>query len=397
MLGHRRAAPLAVFVLLLLLLYLYHPRYNPASTPQASIYAALHHDHKTSSPALPTGVSPPAPIFTDGATMPMGYEFTKTLVMGRLAKDDIAWLDEEVQIPLNRSIYVVDDPDIYDDSDPHHLNSIPLNKGHEGMVYLTYIIDHYASLPDVMLFFHPHRYTWHNNVLLDLDNARMIRQMSAAHITRVGYMPGRCHHDPGCPNWLHLDRPEAEWDLIKKGEEPYFTSQVWQELHPWTQHLPASISGPCCAQFAVSRDRVLAQPLSEYVRYRDWLLHTDLEDEVSGRIMEYSWQYIWTGEAEYCPSQHVCYCDGYGVCFGTDKNLQDWMDLLDERTTWDVQVEAYRADGQGESKECKTAEDKANHINNRLNELRAIADEAGKDPAERARQSGRTWKAGDGY
>jgi Protein of unknown function (DUF3431) len=45
----------------------------------------------------------------------------------------------------------------------------------------------------------------------------------------------------------------------------------------------------CCAQFAVTAAKVQEKPRSEYVRIRDWIINTPLEDAVSGRIMEYSW------------------------------------------------------------------------------------------------------------
>lgn len=45
----------------------------------------------------------------------------------------------------------------------------------------------------------------------------------------------------------------------------------------------------CCAQFAVSKATILQRPREEYERYRRWLLETDLEDGLSGRVLEYSW------------------------------------------------------------------------------------------------------------
>jgi Protein of unknown function (DUF3431) len=35
-----------------------------------------------------------------------------------------------------------------------------------------YIIDNYDNLPNTVLFFHSRRFSWHNNVLLDLDSAK---------------------------------------------------------------------------------------------------------------------------------------------------------------------------------------------------------------------------------
>jgi hypothetical protein len=79
------------------------------------------------------------PNFTPGIAKPASENYTRTLVMGRLRDDDVSWVDT---LPdLNTAIYVVDD------DDPNARLRIPKNKGHEAMVYLTYIIDHYDELP----------------------------------------------------------------------------------------------------------------------------------------------------------------------------------------------------------------------------------------------------------
>jgi len=50
---------------------------------------------------------------------------------------------------------------------PHHL---PVNKGREASVYLTYIIQHYHSLPDYVVFIHGKRYQIHNGKPAPLDD-----------------------------------------------------------------------------------------------------------------------------------------------------------------------------------------------------------------------------------
>ena len=91
--------------------------------------------------------------------------------------------------------------------------------------------------------------------------------------------------------------------------------------------MPETLSSPCCGQFAASKTAILVYPLSQYQTWRDWLLHTKLEDSVSGRIWEYTWHYIFGGKADLCADTHVCYCDGYGVCFESSASMQAWFDL----------------------------------------------------------------------
>lgn len=48
----------------------------------------------------------------------------------------------------------------------------------------------------------------------------------------------------------------------------------------------------CCAQFAVSRDRVLERPLSDYEGLRQWVVDTHLSDAHSGRVLEFLWHVV---------------------------------------------------------------------------------------------------------
>ncbi|GAB1194025.1 hypothetical protein APSETT444_003262 [Aspergillus pseudonomiae] len=98
---------------------------------------------------------------------------TRTLVIAKLQEEDTLWVDSLVHddAHLTSAVYVVDN----NTSAPF---TVPLNKGHEVMVYLTYIIDHYYELSDVSIFMHAHQITWHNNDFLDSDSAKMVRRYS---------------------------------------------------------------------------------------------------------------------------------------------------------------------------------------------------------------------------
>jgi Protein of unknown function (DUF3431) len=346
---------------------------------------------RSSSPLLPRQhilSSANESVLAAGHAKPVGLNYSRILVIGKLKEDDISWIEQELP-DLQTAIYIVND-----DSDSLR---IPKNKGHEAMVYLTYIIDHYDDLPDTSIFFHPHRITWHNNVLLNLDTVFTIESLSDARVAREGYFNARCHHDPGCPDWLHLDRPEAEWDLIKKTEERFFTREVWQELHPGAP-FPASISQPCCAQFAVSKDRIRERSHAEYLRYREWLLKTDLPDEISGRIMEYTWQYIFAGVSEFCPVMHVCYCDGYGICFGGAQQLQDWLDILKQREMTDAEISMLLEAGkQRDSEEIKVLLQQIGELDRELSARKEEAFRRGDDPRNRAQEAEREFREGDGF
>lgn len=164
--------------------------------------------------------------------------------------------------------------------------SIPRNKGREGMTYLTFIIDNYSSLPDIVIFLHAERYQWHNDDPL-YDGARTLSRLQLSYIFEQGYVNLRCVWTLGCPHEIHpLDHPVDEVTSETSADQVY--AAAFRELFPDIP-IPESIGVSCCAQFAVTRETILKRSREDYERYRGWLLETELEDSLSGRVMEYSW------------------------------------------------------------------------------------------------------------
>ncbi|KAI9838577.1 MAG: hypothetical protein M1819_004889 [Sarea resinae] len=344
----------------------------------------------------------PKPAFRPGNTKPPGSNYTRTLVMPRMSDEDVGWIGQELP-DIDTAIYVADDP-----SATLHP---PKNKGHEVMIYLTYIIDHYDELPDVMIFMHAHRYAWHNDDLLDYDASQMIKRLSSERVSREGYMNMRCHWDPGCPDWMH---PGTVDEDINKQEE-VLLAKSWSELFP-LDPIPDILAQPCCAQFALSRDRVQSIPLSRFIFYRDWLLRTPLSDYISGRIWEYLWQFVFTGQNVACPVQHACYCDGFGLCFGGPNEFNDWFELRyqlqiseNELLDWhskDEMIQSAKAEGRlDDAAHLEVPElgkdvvlrEKIDGLMTELGKRKEAAFERGKDPRIRAEESGRPWQEGDGF
>lgn len=339
------------------------------------------------------------PIFAQGTPKPHGSNYTRALIIPRTTSEDVSWITTEnlSVIPL---IYTVDDP-----KSPLRT---PRNKGHEVMVYLTYIITHYTTLPDISIFMHAHRHSWHNNELLNNDAAEMIRRLSSEHVVRSGYTNLRCHWNPGCPDWMH---PGVTEDDINKQEENLMV-QAWAELFPG-EAIPISLAQPCCAQFAVSRERIRATPLARWVFFREWLLRTELNDHLSGRIWEYLWQVVFTGEAWVCADQHVCYCDGYGVCFEDGAAFERWFEIRGERDRVNGELEGWNAKveeskqwaaegkavdgmdpGMGKEEELRK---KVEELDRELEDGRNKAVERGASARMRAMIVGRPWSDGDGF
>lgn len=163
-----------------------------------------------------------------------------------------------------------------------------MNKGHEAMAYLTFIIDNYASLPSTMAFIHPHLSgflsAWHTDTALH-SNVDALNSLQMPYVQANGYANLRCNQNPGC--------------IMGHRKNELVTAEIWQEMFNGTStdtgekhDAPPYIAAVCCAQFAVSRTRVLERPLSDYEHFRRWIFDTELTDRYSGRAFEYLWHVI---------------------------------------------------------------------------------------------------------
>jgi hypothetical protein len=318
------------------------------------------------------------------------------VIIARTFTEDITWLEQSLPKEWSRAIYTVDAPS--GDSE----FKVPKNKGHEAMVYLSYLIDHYDSLPDVMLFLHAHKIAWHNNDLLGSDATQMIASLSGPYVQRQGYANMRCHWDPGCPEWMHPFDPSNRTDISKPEEREL--AQAFAEIFPGRK-VPETMATPCCAQFALSRKAAQRVKLSELENYRKWILDTPLPDIISGRVWEYLWHYIFTDEPVVCVPQDVCYCDGFGVCFGGTEQFDKFMDQRNEMRLLEFALDGWEKELKENKKQRTKAENSVKEtVEGRIDRMRKVLDaqvkvaqERGKDPKLRAEDSGRTWKEGDGY
>lgn len=170
---------------------------------------------------------------------------------------------------------------------------MPASKGHEAMVYLSFIIDNYDHLPWCAIFIHGHRDAWHQ----EGDILPLIQDLDLVTLARVGYTSLRCDWYPSCPAEMrpvHHDAVVWGPGVHRKSTEAAIAGN-WKLLFP-DDKLPTTLASPCCAQFAVTRQTIIRRPKSDYERLRHWLLDSLLQDDVSGRVLEKLWAYIFLGE-----------------------------------------------------------------------------------------------------
>ena len=157
-----------------------------------------------------------------------------------------------------------------------------------------------------MLLIHGLQYQWHNDDP-NYDTATVVSRVQIPYVLASGYANLRCVWELGCPNEIRVHTP-----MLENPSERHYR-EGFQQLFPGRE-LPELVGASCCAQFALSREQARKVPLGDYVRIRKWLIDTRFEDEVSGRIMEYSWHMLFGRDAVHCPDARSCYCNVFGLC-----------------------------------------------------------------------------------
>jgi hypothetical protein len=114
----------------------------------------------------------------------------------------------------------------------------------------------------------------------------MLRHFQLPYLGSEGYVNIRCAWSLGCPAEIKPLAEEGEHREAVHAGGAY--KQAFQHLFPG-QEVPESVGVSCCAQFAATGDKIRERERSEYVRYRKWIMETELGDSISGRVMEYSW------------------------------------------------------------------------------------------------------------
>ncbi|KAJ5716639.1 hypothetical protein N7493_008550, partial [Penicillium malachiteum] len=246
----------------------------------------------------------------------------KELVIAAMRNSDMSWVDQNLP-DWPKNIYRADVP-------PGEAEfTVPENKGNEAMVYLTYLIDRYDSLPDVIVFVHGGRYQWHNDNPL-YDSVISIKDLQLPYVRQSGYVNLRCAWAIGCPAELEPARYLRERpDDVGHPTAMEFPNG-FMELFPG-EEVPEVVGVPCCSQFALSREVVRARGKEEYERMRKWLIESPLDAGTSGRIFEYAWHIMFGKQSQFCLDMAECYCNTYGYCDLTPEQIANqwvWRGLV---------------------------------------------------------------------
>lgn len=292
------------------------------------------------------------------------------LVIASSAKDSTTWTSN-VPIPDLKIIRYVGD----DLTAPYH--PPVANRGREALMYFTYMHDFYETLPDISIFIHPHEAPWHVDAALRQSMTFALSRLDLHQVVRKQYFNLRVGWKDACPDWINTTKTQDEsW----KSEEPF----VWWAFRAnFGEHIavPEILAGPCCSQFAVTRDAITRRPKEQYRRSMDWLINVDWDDYITGRVWEHMWPYLFVEQATDCTAEHLSLCRMYGVCFANEAELSTYQKLWDERGK--LREEDGFLRGLWDISAARESRGRIGEINRQLDEKLADAIARGKDQGVR--------------
>jgi len=170
----------------------------------------------------------------------------------------------------------------------------PRNRGHETGPFLQYILANYDALPAHMAFVHGARISHHT---FELD---LVPVLKAIKWGAAPYLPLNVHM----------------FHKVKAGnaEQPEFAdiARAWPKLFTsLAPEMPREFDNWCCAQFAVTREAVLARPRAFYEALNEWATNSEVESFISSRVLEQTWHMIFglPAQAALMPPCEVFDCD----------------------------------------------------------------------------------------
>ncbi|KAK4570389.1 hypothetical protein LTR86_002469 [Recurvomyces mirabilis] len=190
----------------------------------------------------------------------------KALVIPKTRHDDVRWTDglRDGNDGFTAFVYSTD---VW--SEPQYLLPRTL-AGREASAYLSYILDYYDALPKYSIFIHAAEDQWHNDVYAKATNQPdTLRSLRTAAIDAHGYVNLRCKLHPGCPSDIAPNAIEGV-EMPKSNPRADFAGIFMEVMGVNRSEVPDHIGNVCCAQFGVSRERILQRSKVDYERMLKW-------------------------------------------------------------------------------------------------------------------------------
>lgn len=231
------------------------------------------------------------------------------LVLVARNHDSIQWMEDVHSEEWTRYTYIASE-----DTNPNNTLHVPANKGNEVMRYLSFIIDNYDSLPNIIAFRHGHEHAWHQ----EFDSAAQINNLNLTTVRSRRYQNFDCVF--GREQHMYLAETQrkenASDSTIKKSlstrSDPPVNAAIYEYWDAFFgTPMPEDLTASCCAQFVVVKEAVYSRPKEKHMQWRQWLLATNLENHHSGMVFERLWHVIFGMPPVLCPADHDCPCNVY--------------------------------------------------------------------------------------
>jgi hypothetical protein len=288
------------------------------------------------------------PGFHVNNTPSQSHNYTINLVIASRRRDDTSWTQQLTDVLPNLKVIRYISDYVPHQPLPEYHPPTP-KKGREATVYHTYMHDFYHELPDISIFVHGEEQPWHIDGVLQQSLPFALTHLDLSRLAaRGGYANLRVSWFESCPAWI--DTSVSEKDATHK-EEPFVGPMF--EANFVDEVVPPGFAGPCCAQFAVTKEAIQRNPRSQYLSSRRWLLRTQLRNSMAGRTWEYMWPWLFLHNApkEFrdhaavnCPAEWNTYCSMYGICFTDTTSGADDISAGSEYNEKWIEKETLRRD-----------------------------------------------------
>ena len=171
---------------------------------------------------------------------------TDLIIVSTHFREDLTWL-QKAKVPVVVCTKVGSD----EPSMPTDDRCILPNKGREASTFLKFIVEYYYDLPRRIAFVHGHETSYHQlmpwSILETIDRAKL----------QYGY--------------ININNKDYSHKSIYEGKNHVLLRQLWHEhFAPFLgRDEPIDLHQACCAQFVVSRDRILSLPKRAYQHWLD--------------------------------------------------------------------------------------------------------------------------------
>jgi len=169
---------------------------------------------------------------------------------------------------------------IYDKENPKNPLNIPVNKGNEASVYLKYIIEYYDELSEFTFFIHDDEYAWHHTgSIIDKYNEAVMSNKMYYNI------------NDKCPWNSRNSLNKNDYNDLLNWYNIYIEEYIPISKVPNNTDFIYGYQGS--AQFLVHKDLIRNFPKKFYMKLYEWIITTDLTNDVSGRYLEWTWHIFW--------------------------------------------------------------------------------------------------------